>query len=338
MYVYVYIYIYSHTHICIHLPRSSASRQSTRAPPVTRLIQICDETHSHVWLTATHCNTLQHTATHCNWLNTVTRLIHMYDATYSYVWHHSFICVTWLVHMCKWLTNTCDLTHVYKKIFHVAQIHMCAACDMTQTLSHVWRDWFICVTWPLHMCQVTHPYVWLDWFICVTWLNHMCDVTHSYVWHDSDTRGIWLIHLCATWLIYINGSSRLRQSTSAPSVTWRIHMSNMTQSHVFHDSFICAIWRRNTSDMTNSCVGNNSLIRLTGRIHSCYKTHLYIWRAYPLVWHDSLICVTWLIELLAPRAAQLAKHELYTETQRHRDRNRHTLTHTHTCQCLTQHS
>jgi len=40
--------------------------------------------------------------------------------THSYVWHDSFICVTWLIHMC-------DMTH-----------------------SYVWHDSFICVTWLIH--------------------------------------------------------------------------------------------------------------------------------------------------------------------------------------------
>ena len=61
--------------------------------------------------------------------------------------HVSFICVTWLIHMC-------DMAH-----------------------SYVWHDPFICVTWPIHMCDMTHSYVWHDPFICVTWPIHMCDTT-----------------------------------------------------------------------------------------------------------------------------------------------------------------
>ena len=67
----------------------------------------------------------------------------------------SFICVTWLFHM----------------------------CDMT--LLYVWHDSFICVTWLFYMCDMTLSNVWHDSFICVTWLFRMCDMTPSYVWHDS---------------------------------------------------------------------------------------------------------------------------------------------------------
>ena len=50
-----------------------------------------------------------------------------------------------------------------------------------------------------------------DSFICVTWLIHMCDMTHSYVWHDSS-----------------NGCSSLYGNDSFICVTWLIHMCDMT--------------------------------------------------------------------------------------------------------------
>jgi len=47
---------------------------------VTRLIHMCDTTHSHVWHDSFTC---------------VTRLIHMCGTTHSHVWHDSFTRVTW---------------------------------------------------------------------------------------------------------------------------------------------------------------------------------------------------------------------------------------------------
>ena len=55
--------------------------------------------------------------------------------THSYVWHDSFICVTWLIHMCD------------------------------KTRSYVWHDSFVCVTWLIRMCDMTHSYVWHDSFL-----------------------------------------------------------------------------------------------------------------------------------------------------------------------------
>ena len=63
-------------------------------------------------------------------------------------------------------------------------------------------DMAICVTWLVHMCDMTHSYVWHGSFICVNvcvWYGYMCDMTRSYVWHvwhDSCICVTWLIHMC----------------------------------------------------------------------------------------------------------------------------------------------
>ena len=46
-------------------------------------------------------------------------------------------------------------------------------------------------------CQQHHLQFVL--FICVTWLIHMCDMTHSYVWHDSFIRLVSDI-ICSLWV------------------------------------------------------------------------------------------------------------------------------------------
>ena len=61
---------------------------------------------------------------------------------------------------------------------------------------HMWRD-------SIHMCDMTHSHVGHDSFTCVTWLIHMSDMTQSsdrirIVWHDlfrwdstsSDVRAV----------------------------------------------------------------------------------------------------------------------------------------------------
>jgi len=76
----------------------------------------------------------------------------------KHVWHNTFICVTWLDHMCI-------MTH-----------------------SYVWYDSFICVTWLIHMCAMTHSYVCHDAFPSVTWLIHICATWLNH------TCATWLIH------------------------------------------------------------------------------------------------------------------------------------------------
>jgi len=105
------------------------------------------------------------------------------------------------------------------------------------THSYVWHDSSICVTWLIHMFDMTHSY---DSSICVTWLIHMFDMTHSYVWHDS--------FIC---------------------VTWRIHMCDMIQSYVWLDSFICVPWLFHTWDKAYTYVWRDSFICVMWLIYMC---------------------------------------------------------------------
>ena len=88
-----------------------------------------------------------------------------------------------------------------------------------------------------------------DTFIGVTWLFHMSGVTHSYVWRDSFICVTWLIQ-CVTWLIPMrdmthsnmcNRTHPIMQYDSFACVTWLIHMCDMTDLYVWHDSFTCAL-------------------------------------------------------------------------------------------------
>ena len=72
---------------------------------------------------------------------------------------------------------------------------------------------FICVTWLIRMCDMTHLCMWYDSFANVTWLIHVCDMTDLYLWHDS--------FMCVTWLLRV------------------CDVCHMTPSRVWHDSFTC---------------------------------------------------------------------------------------------------
>jgi len=72
------------------------------------------------------------------------------------------------------------------------------------------------------------------------------------------------------------------------SVTWLIHVCDMTHSCVWHDSFMCVTWL----------------------IHVCALTHSYLCRdsadvfgtddmTKSFLWHNSFICVTWLVHTYA---------------------------------------
>jgi len=120
----------------------------------------------------------------------------MFDMTHSQLLLaeplHSKVCVPWLIH-------TCDMTHScvwYDSITVTARRALTLDSLRAMTHSYVWHDsssvWHDCVwpdsfIWLILMCNMTHSYVWHDYvwhdsFMCVTWLIHMCDMT---VWHHS---------------------------------------------------------------------------------------------------------------------------------------------------------
>jgi len=92
-----------------------------------------------------------------------------------------------------------------------------------------------CVTWRIHVCDVTHSSMWRDAFLCVTWRIHICDVTHSYV----------------SWLFWIYVSFACiccRRMQVRRDIWWQficvmtyLRMTYIicfiTHLHMFHDSF-----------------------------------------------------------------------------------------------------
>jgi len=107
-----------------------------------------------------------------------------------YVWCDSFVCVTWLIHMCD-MTHSCDLY-----IWGAANCRVRSAsmyvhtCDVTR--SYMW--------WLIHTCDMTHSRVVYIYGAASCRVRsaslyvHACDVTRPFVWRDSFTRVTWLIH------------------------------------------------------------------------------------------------------------------------------------------------
>ena len=163
------------------------------------------------------------------------------------------------------------------------------------------HDIFICVTWPIHMCDTILSHVWHDSFICdEACLIHMHDInywyytTYSYAWHNSFIcDDLWLIHMCDMNHSYDD--------------LWHIHLCDMTRSHVTttDDSFICVtctcVWHESFIWWLMTClfVWHDSFIRHNSFIchdswlihtcnmhHSCDMTRSYV------TTHDAFICVT----------------------------------------------
>ena len=102
----------------------------------------------------------------------------------------------------KWLS----LTHMFQRsdhLWHMCQrndCHVTYTCVSERVMSHMCQRqsflWQMTDTekWLRNDCRGRDE-SWLPWhdsFTCVTWLIHMCDMTHSHVWHDS--------FICVQWL------------------------------------------------------------------------------------------------------------------------------------------
>ena len=76
---------------------------------------------------------------------------------------------------------------------------------------------FMCVTWRIHVCVMTHSDVWHESFWCVTWRAHMCgdiltpdntnvvprEACPSCVWHDAFMWVTWLFLVCDVTHTYV---------------------------------------------------------------------------------------------------------------------------------------
>jgi len=232
----------------------------------------------------------------CDSFLCVVWLIHMCDVTHSDVWCDSFICVTWLIHMC-------GVTHSYVWLDSFAYVtwlmHM---YDASRQLSKyvydlrcVSRDGYLFVTWLIRMCAESQVYAWCDSFICVTWPIHIHDVTRlcaTWLTHMNDVTLTWLLSICDMSHSYVC-------RVSCICVMGLIHTCDVTHSYVWCDSFICVMWLRS---FPNVCIISD--LCLTWLFSICDMAHSYECRdshmcdvTHSDVWRDSSIFVTWLIHM-----------------------------------------
>jgi len=152
---------------------------------------------------ATHCNTLQHIATHCNTLlhiathcNTLQHI-----ATHCYTLQHIATHCNTLQHIATHCNTLLHIATHCNTLHHIATHcntlqHIATHCTTRQAHFAASTSLKItCMTWPIHVYDMTASHVWYDLFTCVTWLIHMCDVTQSHVRHESFT------FTCVAWLI-----------------------------------------------------------------------------------------------------------------------------------------
>ena len=156
---------------------------------------------------------------------------------------------------------------------------MCTHADRF-IVSYMWHRPFI------HMCDMTHSYVWHDGFICVAWLVRMFDTTHflrammhSCGWLDTFTRVTRLVHACPMTYSCIRTTSHVlsTRACSPRCMTWRIHMRDMTHSHLtwqIHMCYMTHLCMRTVSHVLSTCACSPRCV--TWIIHIRDMTHAYV--------------------------------------------------------------
>jgi len=226
---------------CFYLHAAACKHKCISFPGLKRVTESCHMWTSHV----THVNESCHSLT-CEWVMSRVWSEWRHIKTHAHIEKHthmssflrqslatngSFICVTWLFHMC-------DMTHSHEQFPGTKARRQMV--PLRCTLEGV--------PWLIYVWDMTHSYVWHDAFTCVTWL-FICD--HKWclcaarwtVGHDSCTCGTWLIHMCATTHSYMWQDSYIRvRHDSCICVTSLIHVCGVTHSYVWHDSIdMCAM-------------------------------------------------------------------------------------------------
>jgi len=154
------------------------------------------------------------------WLIYVWRDSLIWDMTPSYVWHDSFICVTWLLHIC-------DMTHSY--VWHYRYVrHDSFMYDVTYSC--------ICVPWLLHICDMTHSCSdIIDMCdmtrLCMTWLTDMgwlrlvgsLKLQVSFAEYRLFYRSLFQ----KRYIIY-----SFKEPTNRSHPLWLIHMCDVTHASV----------------------------------------------------------------------------------------------------------
>ena len=264
---------------------------------------------------------------HCVHLRLFMSALHVCDVTHSCLRHDWFTCVT-----CDSAFRKCDITH-----FDIVRVCICA-----------WQLHFTCVTWLIRRERDNVVYwktkrkinndlqfvcVWHDWSVCVTWHMHICDMTHKngivcviYACIMSHIRMSHVTHIRMSHkLLYACDMTHTKSCVCAHQphftcVTWLIRACDVTDSYAWHDAFIYVIWliaqHLCVHISCTLCVWHDLFIRVTWLLHTCDMTHPYMWHessiyvTWPIqhhvrvhvsrtsrVWHDSFIRATWFVRM-----------------------------------------
>ena len=160
--------------------------------------------------------------------------------------------------------------------------HICVY-EWSHDMTHMRATWHTCVRHDAYACVISHE---ISWDAChtrdtpatqvtpVRHITHMCvrhnslgmtclsrhEMRASHVWHETPDA-------CVADMRASQGMSDTMHASRVCSVTWLIHMCDMTHSYVWHDSFMC--------DMTRNMLCNIAMRHIQHDAHiSCLMSHM----------------------------------------------------------------
>ena len=271
----------------------------------------------------------------------------------------SFICMTWLIHLCditqlydsiicsrdslirrKWLIylqiesrhhtskvmSHIWMSHVYTRMSHVthmsnSRLHInesCHTCEwVTTAYLHIIEsyNWVMSRKWISHVLHINGWYhanervmstnEWVSLHECVghvfIWMSQYDWVMSAYEWIAS-THAYRATSRCTClrytrWMSHVTqiNVSGLHMNESYHSYEWVI--STLTDSHVWHDLFVCRHDAFICAWHTSVVCRHDSFICVTWLIHvqtwltpMCDTTHLRVEVAHSYAWHASILC------------------------------------------------
>ena len=208
----------------------------------------------------------------------------------------------WCALFVRWVMSHMWMSHVT----HVNE--SCHTCEWV--MSHIWMSHVTRMNESCHTCEWVMSHMWMSYNTytaaqhctdhrssasptCVTWLIHMCDMTHSYVWHDSFIRVIWLVHMWRDSIHTCRDSFICARGTPVVGV---IHMSTLHRLKFFffwvssvRVTCLIPMWCDSIHVWRDSFIGARSL---GFRVHT-----IHVWRDSFMgarhcdVTHSNRLCV-----------------------------------------------
>jgi len=171
------------------------------------------------------------------YIHNICTFICIYIDVYIYRYMLMYICVCIHIYLCMYMFTSANGTDPWR-------------------ISYI-SDWSNVP----HMCNMTHAHVRRDAFICVTWLIHMCDITTSRISYIADEfcKCVPFLPLCVLQFTFpplplshsLSPSANTYFFQTAVATSKGRLICDMTHLHVTRPVYMCH--GSFTSDITSDC-------------------------------------------------------------------------------------